>query len=265
MNGALSCSTLNGISCSVLRSKRSLWILWPVGRRHRDSKWIWLVSRMEDIGSMLRLWLRFSYHGFQRKRVGFYHVSSFFYIFLFRARFMVSWVQESRSHPTLPLPTVLGINDFDQKVAWRWGCSLGLLMMSPSTLILLSCRTSLRGRICVWSQISALPFGTYTSSSVLALLMLVVSIFNWKEFSFDVVVSVGCNASRPKNDNFETHTALKTWTVTMFETHLLVPRKCQSVFNTGRWIGMLAAKQNAKYLGSISNDLNPKMCKPLQI
>lgn len=159
----------------MVHSVAALWMesLAPVAQqkvfvtfRHRDSERIWLVSRMEDIGSMLRLWVRFSYHGFQCKSVGFYHFSDFFYIFLPRLfhGFLVSWVQKSRGHPTLPLPTVLGINDFDQKVAWCWGCSLGLLMMSPSTLILLSCRTSLRGRIRVWSQISELPFGTLCHS-----------------------------------------------------------------------------------------------------
>ena len=63
--------------------------------------------------------------------------------------------------------------------------------------------------------------------------MFVVSIFNWIEieFSVDAVVSVGCNAST-LYDNFETHTALKTWTVHIWNT-FACSQKMSRFFYTG--------------------------------
>lgn len=74
--------------------------------------------------------------------------------------------------------------------------------------------------------------------------MFVVSIFNWKEFCFDAVVSVGCNASRLYY-NFETHTAFNTWTVYIWDT-VACFQKMSRFFNTG----MVGEVWRAWYLGS---------------
>ena len=182
MNGALSCSTLNGISCSMLRTVQQEEARMTCVR-HCDSVRILLVGWRISVQCHV---FEFNSHItiFNAKRLD-------SIILLYFSSTLVSWFLGSRRAEVILLflyllffvSTILIRSLLDTEgVPWVFDYSiLQYLTLGSHPHLVPNFSIAIR----------------YTSSFVLALLMFVVSIFNWIEieFSFGAVVSVGCTAS----------------------------------------------------------------------